>query len=402
MNLLLKRINDFLLLFLVFAVTFENWNPFGFSGISFTYIATILYIVSWVPFASKIFKISYFRQFLIPLVLYVLVGILSTAMNSLYANELLDLVHQRMLQLIILMFLVAAHLILNPSLIPKVLVIFVMSIFAMYLLFLAGQGISYFNGRILIFGENPNLIGTKAALAFIIALGFITNKQQSKSIKILLIGTLLPLLHLTILSASRGALLSLLLGVILLTISLKTQLWKKMILIAFGMVFVTGLFIYILETNPVFRYRILSTVEHGDTGRNEIWEGAIQAIKNNLFFGVGLPADKLTMFLHGAGFRDPHNVFLWVLLTTGVVGTFFFVWFIFRIGLYLIRYSRSERFAVYFLIYTTVLLNMSKQGGAIGKILFWFLFGVLISGIYALKTNAKRNTENYENIGLHQ
>lgn len=400
---LLKKVNNICLFMLVFSVTFENWDPLSLKGsISVTYMMTVLYILSWIPFLKSILTIRFLNQFVVPLAFFIVVGIISTALNSFYASSLEDIIHKRMFQLIILMFLLASHLIKEPELIKKVLIIFILSIVMMYMLFMAGQGVSFENGRILIFGENPNLIGLKSTLAFLIALGFIFYREHSLVVKGLYAMTLLPFLNLTILSASRGALLSLFLGVLILVINLKMHLWKKLVLLAGGFMFSLGMFVYILETNPVFKYRILNTVERGDIGRNDLWIAAVEAIKNNLFMGVGIPGDKSIMFKYGGRFMDPHNVFLWVLLTTGVIGFLFFMIFIFRIGMELFKNYKSRQFSIYFIIYFMVILNMSKAGGGIGKILFWFLFGILIAGIYAMKEFTNQHNVDYENFSVHK
>lgn len=391
MTELFHKANNLCLYLLVFSVTFENWDPFHTSGvISITYMVTILYILSWFPFLTTLKSLIYLRQFVVPLLLFILVGIISTTINSYYARSLEDIIHKRMVQLIILMFLIAAHLMLRPKLIKQVLFTYVVSVLVMYLLYLAGQGVTFEHGRVLIFGENPNLIGLKATIAFHIGLNIVLNKNEHLFIRGFSALCLFPFFMMIVLSASRGALVSLFLGVLILVVNLKIELWKRFFLTSLGVFFALGSLTYIMETNPVFRERILKAVESGDIGRNTLWEAAMKGIEENLFFGVGIPGDMFTMFKYGGRFMDPHNVFLWVLLTTGFIGFIFFMAFIIRLAYQLFRNYQNNDFAVYTIIFLMALMNMAKAGGGIGKIIFWFLFGILIAGtnyMNQLRTN---------------
>lgn len=65
------------------------------------------------------------------------------------------------------------------------------------------------------------------------------------------------------------------------------------------------------------------------TGRTNIWESTIYFIKNNLMFGNGIETDA--MKLYKIGFTSPHNRYLNILYTGGLVGFLLFNIFLFLV-----------------------------------------------------------------------
>lgn len=382
----LNNINKYCLFILVFSVTFENWDPFKLIGtISVTYMASIFYIITWIPLLKIKFRLLPLKEYVVPLVLFIIMGVLSTALNSGYAQGFEDLYNERMVLLVILMFLIANHFYNDYLLVSIVLKIYVASILLMYVLYLLGIGVEFENGRLVLFGENPNSVGVKAVIAFLIVLSEVLNKY---SFKRLVIGVfiLLPLLNLVILSASRGALLSVFLGVAVLVITLKINMVKKLMLGIIAVGFSIFFFNLVMRTNLVFRNRIMRTIESGDTGRNQLWDSAFQIIGDNLFIGVGLPGALPVMFQYSGRRMDPHNVFLYVLMTTGIIGFIFFMLFLFRLGKNLFETFKYTKSALFMVVFIVLLFNMFKAGGGINNIFFWFFFAILIGAtFYKLK-----------------
>lgn len=380
---LLENINKYTLLLLVFSVTFENWDPFKLVGtISITYMTSGLYILTWLPLLRKNFSFTPLKEYVFPLLFFALAGIVSTALHSNYAETLEDLYNERVLQLIILMFLIAAHLANDPKLIILVLNTYVLSILTMYLLYNAGVGVDFEKGRLQLFGENPNLLGMKAVIALLIVLAQLINSKYSILRLVISVLVIVPLFSLIIFSASRGALASVFLGIGVMVFTMNISLGKKIILGVIGTIGSFLLFEMVMQANPLFKSRILRTIETGDTGRNALWEAAIEIFQNNPIIGVGTPGLLPEMFRYSGRFIDPHNTFLYVLVTTGIIGFFFYCLFIWRLTKNLYRKYLTSREVVYIVIYLVVLFNMSKAGGGIGKILFWFFFAILIASTF--------------------
>ena len=381
-----RKLNNYCLFILVFSVTYENWDPFKLVGVvSVTYMASALYVLSWVPLFKSNLDFGPFKNYIIPLLLYTIVCIFSTALNSGYAESIFETYSGRVVLLILLMLLVANHLHSNTNLATTVLDIYVASVVLMYFLILSGTGTEFKNGRVLLFGENPNTIGVKAAIGFSIVLARLLSSKIS--FKTLFFGavTIFSFLNLVILSGSRGALISIFLVVLASIFYTKISLWKKVLFAISGAAFSIYFLIFILSSNAEFGSRILRTVETGDTGRSELWRAGVKIIEDNLLFGVGIPGAYPEMFKHTGRATDVHNIFLYVLMTTGVVGFFFFFQFIFRMGKNLYASFRQNGNVVFLLIFILLLFNMAKTGGSISKILNWFFFAVLIGSTFVPK-----------------
>ncbi|WP_430426584.1 O-antigen ligase family protein [Maribacter litoralis] len=379
----LKRINDYTLFVLIFSITFENWDVFGFGGtLSVTFIMSIAYIVTWVPFFKSSLNLFIFQKYTSFLLLFIVIGFVSTSLNPIYLIEFKQAFNYRVLLLILLMHLIANHLFNSPDLIFKTLNVFMLSIVLLFILSLLGIGVTYAQGRLEIFGENPNMIGFKGVLSFMIVIGRIFT--QPLKLKIFTKWELLVIpasISLVLASGSRGAFLSLFVGFTLAILFKEMNIFKKLVLVAIGGFVATTLFIYALTENKVLQTRLQRSLDSGDIGRNELWEGAILIIKDNLFFGVGFTDLLPNMFKYSGYYLDPHNVFLYVLVTTGIIGFLFYMTFIVKVGIGLYRTYFKTKNISFLLLFCIVLFNMFKVGGGIGMIIFWLFFAIFISHI---------------------
>ncbi|MRH99165.1 hypothetical protein GH721_01350 [Kriegella sp. EG-1] len=382
----LEKVNKISLYVLVFTVTFENWNPFNLGGIiSITYMGSILYILTWLPLLKSNFHLKPLKKYIIPLLLLTLAGILSTAINNIYAETIQNTYNQRFLTLVILMILIANQLYNDPKLISKVLSVYIASIILLYPLVLLGVGTEFVGGRLKLFGENPNGLGVKVVLAFLIITARLINNKFTLKKFILNIVFALIMLNLIMMTGSRGALASVFLGIACLIFYMKTSIWRKATFAIGGIVFSVFLFNYIMSVNPDFSNRIERTIDKGDTGREELWSTAWLIIQDNPVFGVGIAGAVPEMFHYTGRMMYPHNVFLYILMTTGIIGLIFFLMFILALARNLYKNFKINNEIVYLVMYVIVLFNMAKSGGAIGKIFFWFFFAILIGSTFSTK-----------------
>lgn len=383
-------LNDCCLVLLVFSVTFEKWDPFQLVGtVSVTFITTILYLATWVPLIGSNFQFAPFKKFVIPLVLMLVVGFINSALNSEYVTELKLAYEYRTLLLIVLMTFIAAHLYMKPRTLPMVLNSYLASMLLVFLLVSFGNGVTYENDRLLLFGENPNMMGAKAALAFLIAISQVINKFSIK--RLVVIGAVcIPFVSLVATSGSRGAFVSMFLGLAVLLWFSNTSVPKKMALIIFGVLGSSMLITYLLESNPLLAQRFLETVEKGDTGRNVLWDAAFNIIKDNIMIGAGFEGVIPRMYEYSGIYLVPHNIFLYVFIAAGLPGIILFMIFLARLTKLLVAHFKQSGNSLNLVIFVIVIFNMSKQGGSIRKILFWFFFAVLIGSTVHLVSSIKQ------------
>src|SRR5690606_28077390 len=117
---------------------------------------------------------------------------------------------------IVLMMLMAGHISTDSSLIQKALNAYIVSMLLVFVLASMGIGESYEKGRLMLFGENPNLLGMKAVIAFLIIAARTLNKDFSIKRFMIALALGIPLISLTLLTVSRGAFLSIFLGFVIL------------------------------------------------------------------------------------------------------------------------------------------------------------------------------------------
>ena len=371
-------LNDCCLILLVFSVTFEKWDPFQLVGTySITYFGTIFYLATWVPLIGRNFHFAPLKRFVIPLLLLIVVGFICSALNSEYVTEIKYAYNYRTLLLIVLMTFIAAHLYCKPKISSIVFNTYIASMLLVFLLVSLGNGVTYEHGRLLLFGENPNMMGAKAALAFLIAISQLINKYSIK--RLVVVGAVcIPFISLVAMSGSRGAFVSIFLGLAVLLWFRKTSVLNKWALIVFAGLASGMLITYLLETNPLMAERFLETVEKGDTGRNVLWEGAFNAIKDNIIIGAGFEGVVHRMYQYAGIYLLPHNVFLYLYIATGLPGIILFLIFLSRLAKLLFAHFKQTGDSLNLVLFFIVVFNMSKQGGSIGKILFWFFFAILI------------------------
>ncbi|MEP2058222.1 MAG: O-antigen ligase family protein [Maribacter litoralis] len=375
----LRKINNSILYLLIFSITFENWDPLNTSGsLSVAFIISILYISSWVPFFRSGLNLFIFKKYISLLILFILIGFVSTAFNSEHLIELSQAYNFRVLTLIILMYLITNHFYNQPELIEKGVNVYLIGIVLMFLLFSLGIGVSYEQDRLLIFKENPNIIGVKAVLAFVIVMG----KLFSKSIKLKqflnpIILVLPAAIILIFATGSRGAFLSIFIGFVFILFFKKMPILKKVIFVIIGVVFAGLTYNYALENNKILQERLTKSVQSGDT-REVLWEGAIKIIENNPLIGVGFTNLFPEMYKHSGFFLYPHNVFLYVLATTGIIGFIFYMFFILRVFIGLYKSYQLTRNVTYLVLFLMIVVNLMKVGGGINMMLFWFFFALLL------------------------
>ncbi|NHF61084.1 hypothetical protein FK220_017160 [Flavobacteriaceae bacterium TP-CH-4] len=397
----MKKLNDFLLYLLIFSATFEYWDPFGIAGtITIARMVTVLYVMSSLPFFKQYLRFRFLKQYVVPLFFLVLAGIFSTIVNDIYVLDLIEIFNTRFIQLALLMVLITAHTVTNKTVLQNALKVYVLSLLITALLLMAGVGITYHSGRLFLFGENANLTGFKSVLAILIVIGGVAGQKVSLKKWVLSILLILPLLMLLIASASRGALLSLFLGLFFMLVLLKVKVVKKIVLIAVGLFFSIYFINYIMVNDRDFAKRIESTIKNAETGgRTKLWESAERVIQDNFIFGVGHSGVNPAMLKYGQKAELPHNIFLEIWLTSGILGVFFFSLFLWRIAKKLWDRYRQTGQVLGLVLFLVILANLSKSGGAIGIIFAWIFFALLI----ASTTQIEEISSNiYEKKGVNE
>lgn len=194
--------------------------------------------------------------------------------------------------------------------------VFGVVVIAMYKDVLLSGGIGRISNLYYVSGDetiSPLALSYSGALvAALIFYQFIFQKKKFWSLLFSII-TLLLSLTLIFMGASRGAIVAVIFSLIL--ILMFTQGKNKIYLIT-SIALLTPVVIYIMElTGSELFGRVTDTIDSGDTsGRETLWNDALQEFYSYPFLGGQIEVSGIY----------PHNIFLELLMATGVVGFLMF------------------------------------------------------------------------------
>ncbi len=238
--------------------------------------------------------------------------------------------------------------------------------------------------RLTILGENPNATSARMALAAVVITYVVVEDPLKWRASRLWVCLGLPILVATIVaSGSRGSMVALVIGVVVIVAFSKLSAMLKLCLSILSVGLVTA-FYGVLVDNPVVANRLELAIKEGDLGgRSEIWEVALGIFLDNPLLGVGETGYRREMLSRYHEFLDTHNLFLYLLVTGGVVAFLPFMLFITRLFAHAVNRLRATRDVLLITVAVFAVVIASKTGGALTYTLLWYLFAIIES--YAVK-----------------
>jgi O-antigen ligase len=177
-------------------------------------------------------------------------------------------------------------------------------------------------GRVTLFGDNSNSIGTFLAVSFIISFHYLVKNRLSFFTFFLLIAIFVIFLGI-LKTGSRASLVSCLVVVIYL-INFKGGLVRNLLRF-FLLGVLIGLFIILISTQEIIGARMLDFINNGDvSGRDVIFLSVLPFIIDHWFLGIGISGYYNLTYQFFDGFFSPHNSLLEALIYTGFFGFIFF------------------------------------------------------------------------------
>lgn len=239
---------------------------------------------------------------------------------------------------------------------------------------------SYMNkGRLILFFENANAYSARMVISmFFIAYLMVQNPLKWRKWRYSLVAIEALLFYIVLASGSRGSLIIMSIGffVYLIYMPMRSRVLK-------GCILLTVIAIAIAETTYVLHNdkdisimeRMTDTIESGnDAGRSELSNATLQIWQENPIFGVGALEFSRQMFWRFRFSLTVHNLYWYVLVTTGVVGFIIFMTFLSILGYKVIKVRSQEPMAL--VLYIAMLLIASKTGGALAYIIMWYVFSI--------------------------
>lgn len=380
-----------LFLFSVFSAL-GTWNPFVAYDADIeepkefflSQVISILFVGSLFLFNKISTKVVV--KYHISLILFFSFMVFSTLMRSFSSLEMEDTIFFLKLLLEILLCIKLPSLLVKY---PKWLYFsifsfsLICSIIALYYTFgYMEQYLVISKGRIMFWGENPNSTSSRYALAILFMLHIIVrNPFKWKMWRHVFWVTIPPLVNVVIATGSRGSFLILLVCVIvyLWSIHFKHRTYK-FFFVLFLPTFLFFSISYYIHNNTDYSMleRLTMSLNEGeDAGRHELNQYTQNIFIDYPLFGTGVKLFQELMASRYSESRTAHNLYLYLLAVSGIVGFAFFFYFLFS----LLKYSLSIRSqeALPLTIFFYILFIAYKTGGILTYMLMWYSFSIIIS-----------------------
>ena len=398
---LVFRVGDaqaFCLYLYAFSLNIQFFDPLQSGGtFSFAKITGILYVISLVPSFSKyMVLIRPTIRFIWPaFALFFVITIMSminvNALSSTYFDTAFFLN-------LFLFVLIINHTLKNDRLMDNAMLAFALGavLVAIFMFFSIGTATDEM-GRATVFGANQNYMGIKAAAALIIILYYLYNKTSHTIRFRLPFLCFLPILFLSIIgSGSRSGFLAAVLGILAFWFSLNQNRSigsAKFYFLSF-FVLILGA-VYILQSDLMVSRLAFTSPEGHNTGldklggRLRIWTTYIDLALDNLILGIGMTGfqQEATRLLGAAW--GAHNVILEVMLYSGLVGLFFYLFFLFQVVRATVEMLRHNSNGLgFFLLPPLLAYVLGNQ--ALGLKISWFLIAFIITSYCSGLRNKKK------------
>lgn len=208
-----------------------------------------------------------------------------------------------------------------------------------------GQDLGRLNMLSYITGEDvlsPLALSYSGALTMVLCVyKLIITKDNSRIHSIYLISTIALSFIMFLLGSSRGSVIALM---VTLPLFILYSRFKQRIWLVIFFILTTPLVIWAIEASGSSIFdRIANTSEDQGGGRSYLWQNAISHFFENPIVGGQVEIGGIY----------PHNIFIEILMATGIVGAILMIPLIFlglRLGIYLVRNNKSYLFVLLILI----------------------------------------------------
>lgn len=389
-----RKLNNFFLYLYVISIVFESYDFGGLKGVfSVARLSAVFYILSTLPFIPSRLRIDKFRGTFHILLIFLFFYTFSSFVNQdlLVRLNLVGVEHYfsfPLIQNIFLFIIIVNHIASDEKLIKGVVLSFYLGTYLMGILFMLGFGIEIdkeydvSNQRLSLFGENVNSFGNKALIGYLIGLWMLLQTPFKSLISRISVLFSLPLFYsMIVASGSRGAIIIALISTIFLLYFYKTKSKiKKGLIYVAGFIFIVSFINGVLSSESVLKERILLTIEEKHVGgRDELAAQVFSYIDEHILFGVS----KSPLQIKGE-YRDPHNILLAILLSTGICGFVPFLLLNINLLKSSLTHYRMTGNVIVLLLFLTITFVSLKTGGIINRKILWFFYALALGSAIAV------------------
>ena len=384
-----KSVQNYALYCYFFSISIESINLYGYGSISF--FTGLFYLILILPSIKVFSVINNNLKFFFPIVVFFIWLTLNSLINiNYFSSRFFDLAF---FLNIIIFFAIVNHARKDRMVLEKALLAFAIgAIFTSVLIFL-GIGIEQTDeglraSRTTFFNSGPNEFGIKLVTGAVVIIAMFIQDNLGLGKMRYLLATFLPLIFFAILgTGSRTAIL---------VIPLVPLTWLffrvlaskyKLLALSSGIIIVSSVLIpvifFALQNQVVLdriAYTATGTGDFGELGRFFLWAGFFNLLGENLFFGNGLSGFDLITFKYFGYVESPHNVFLEIMLYTGLLGLSIYLFFLYRIVYASYTLYRDEGKLMPILLLPTVFAySMALQ--PLTEKICWLVFAYIVGTV---------------------
>lgn len=387
----MRSLRIYIIYLYFFSLSIENWSPWG-EATSLTrpaILIAVLYVLSSIYDFSKHFKINSLKQLLYPSFwVWTWISLVSFAYALFYSIDYSF--NYTLLSCILSFWLISNDLRRYQNLNLNLLYIIVFNglLLSFLSFFDVGVDIGHM-GRESLLGNNSNIIGLSCVISILIILFFVVeNPSKLKKYRFFLLFFLPFLLQTIAKTGSKGAIVTLATGFLAYLYFLKKPLNYKLPIVIVGLIGLLYGGLYMLQ-NEVLAERVQGLIETGDTtGRAVRWEFAFDTFINNMIVGVGENGlQHLARVIFGN--YDPHNVYLYVLATGGLLAGIPLAIFLYRLYKNANMKRKLYGTSLPLVLLIVMLLFWFKAGGGLNSKLVWSYFALISYQPYLFIKNKK-------------
>ncbi|MBK6345972.1 MAG: O-antigen ligase family protein [Bacteroidales bacterium] len=375
------------------SIVFENWSMMSFGGNSLPKMIALA-LLAVISFSSrKTYDYNMLKKYLNPLFIFSIILIAPFLYNYQDYSDYFTILMSIVLNVVFFWFI--GNLVVREPIIGyNMILAFISGVLFASFLYILNIGVAFEEGRMTIFGENPNKLGIFAVIAVCLLFPPYLKISGYGKKRYFLLLFLVPLLNMIAQTGSRVTFLGLMLSLVFYILLKRSRnTGKTIVYIVLGVAAIYLLFTYFM-TFDILRERLISTVEDQDvSGRDRIWESIWPLIVKSPAIGVGIGGYiDYAHWVFGQN-RSPHNVFIEIMAYTGVAGLFAFLVFgynLFRDGYKILI---EQKFALPF-IYILFLGMVFMTGQALNVKAYWMIYLYIISSRFNLDMILKSRSVN--------
>lgn len=381
MKIRLDAIQRCLLYIYFFSLNFQIFNLLGLGTPARLF--GFLYILAILPQLNLFVKVSNISSVLIKIFLFFSLLTLISALNINYYSY--SFLNTTILLNILFFWFLINHERKDPGVLMKGFFSFALGSFFLSILYKLGIGTEVSGGRLTIFGDNANAIALRMSISAIVLTYLAINDDLNlKKSRFFLLIPLPILFEFMLQTGSRKAFIALAIAFVLCVFMHKS---KRMVykVLGFGVSVAAGFYFYkSLMASEVLYLRLVSAIETGETGRNEIWDNVISIFISSPVSGVGMSGYHEAYMNIAGTVVSPHNVLLEVLVYTGIVGFILYISFLFSASFQAFLVYRKYNYLLPLLLLVPV-FAMITGGQALGGKIPWSILALSVSTVFYTK-----------------